>query len=46
MLQPHVYKVIRAGSAGELGDHVVVQGGTFYNDAVLRAFEMELGKGP
>ncbi len=39
-----VYKVIRAGSAGELGDHVVVQGGTFYNDAVLRAFEMELGK--
>ncbi len=39
-----VYKVIRAGSADELGDHVVVQGGTFYNDAVLRAFEMELGK--
>ena len=39
-----IYKVIRAGSAGELGDHVVVQGGTFYNDAVLRAFEMELGK--
>ena len=39
-----IYKVIRAGSASELGDHVVVQGGTFYNDAVLRAFEMELGK--
>ena len=39
-----IYKVIRAGSADELGDHVVVQGGTFYNDAVLRAFEMELGK--
>ena len=39
-----VYKVIRAGSADELGEHVVVQGGTFYNDAVLRAFEMELGK--
>ena len=39
-----IYKVIRAGSADELGDHVVVQGGTFYNDAVLRAFEQELGK--
>ena len=39
-----VYKVIRAGSAEELGSHVVVQGGTFYNDAVLRAFEMELGR--
>ena len=39
-----IYKVIRAGSAEELGDHVVVQGGTFYNDAVLRAFELELGK--
>lgn len=39
-----IYKVIRAGSADELGEHVVVQGGTFYNDAVLRAFEMELGK--
>ncbi len=39
-----IYKVIRAGSADELGEHVVVQGGTFYNDAVLRAFERELGK--
>ena len=39
-----VYKVIRAGSADELGEHVVVQGGTFYNDAVLRAFERELGR--
>ena len=39
-----IYKVIRAGSADELGRHVVVQGGTFYNDAVLRAFEMELGR--
>ncbi len=37
-----LYKVIRAGSAEELGKNVVVQGGTFYNDAVLRAFEMEL----
>ena len=39
-----IYKVIRAGSADELGEHIVVQGGTFYNDAVLRAFELELGK--
>ena len=27
-----------------LGDHIVVQGGTFYNDAVLRAFELIVGK--
>ncbi|MBQ8894359.1 MAG: 2-hydroxyacyl-CoA dehydratase [Clostridia bacterium] len=39
-----IYKVIRAGSADELGQHIVVQGGTFYNDAVLRAFERELGR--
>ncbi len=39
-----IYKVIRVGSADELGEHIVVQGGTFYNDAVLRAFEKELGK--
>ncbi len=39
-----IYKVIRAGSADELGENVVVQGGTFYNDAVLRAFERELGR--
>lgn len=38
-----IYKVIRAKSASELGSHVVVQGGTFLNDAVLRAFERELG---
>ncbi len=38
-----IYKVIRASSAEELGEHIVVQGGTFYNDAVLRAFELELG---
>ena len=37
-----LYKVIRASSAEELGKNVVVQGGTFYNDAVLRAFEREL----
>ncbi len=39
-----IYKVIRAASAEELGTNIVVQGGTFYNDAVLRAFERELGK--
>ena len=38
-----IYKVIRVNSAEELGRHVVVQGGTFYNDCVLRAFERELG---
>ena len=37
-----VYKVIRAASADDLGRHIVVQGGTFHNDAVLRAFELEL----
>ena len=39
-----VYKVIRAASADDLGKHIVVQGGTFYNDAVLRAFEQELNR--
>ncbi len=34
-----LFKVIKLGSADELGKHIVVQGGTFYNKAVLRAFE-------
>ncbi len=38
-----LYKVIRASHPSELGQNVVVQGGTFYNDAVLRAFEREMG---
>ncbi len=38
-----LYKVIRCSGAHELGEHIVVQGGTFLNDAVLRAFENELG---
>ena len=38
-----LYKVIRASSPGELGKRIVVQGGTFLNDAVLRAFELEMG---
>ena len=37
-----IYKVIRASSAQALGQHIVVQGGTFLNDAVLRAFEKEI----
>jgi len=37
-----IYKVIRATSPSSLGQRIVVQGGTFLNDAVLRAFEMEL----
>jgi len=39
-----LYKVIRASSADELGKNIVVQGGTFLNDAVLRAFEQEIGR--
>lgn len=38
-----LYKVIRTSSAEEIGKHIVVQGGTFLNDAILRAFEMEIG---
>ncbi len=39
-----IYKVIRAASADDLGQHIVVQGGTFLNDAVLRSFELEIGR--
>ena len=38
-----LYKVIRCSDPEELGRRIVVQGGTFLNDAVLRAFENELG---
>ncbi|MBR6156294.1 MAG: 2-hydroxyacyl-CoA dehydratase, partial [Lachnospiraceae bacterium] len=34
-----LFKVIKVSDASELGKHIVVQGGTFYNDAVLRSFE-------
>lgn len=34
-----LYKVIKVSDASELGKNIVVQGGTFYNDAVLRSFE-------
>ena len=39
-----LYKVIRAHSPDDLGKHIVVQGGTFLNDAILRSFEMEVGR--
>ncbi len=39
-----LYKVIRVADAASLGEHIVVQGGTFLNDAVLRAFELETGR--
>ena len=38
-----LYKVIKLASAEDLGKHIVVQGGTFYNQAVLRAFERIAG---
>ncbi|MBQ7759665.1 MAG: 2-hydroxyacyl-CoA dehydratase [Acidaminococcaceae bacterium] len=38
-----LYKVIRPGSKEAIGKHIVVQGGTFMNDCVLRAFEKEMG---
>lgn len=38
-----LYKVIKIRRKEEFGTHVVVQGGTFYNEAVLRAFEKEVG---
>ncbi len=39
-----LYKVIRCANPAALGNHIVVQGGTFLNNAVLRAFEQEIGK--
>lgn len=39
-----LYKVLRIHDPKELGEHVVVQGGTFLNDAVLRAFEEQIGR--
>ena len=38
-----LFKVIKVSDAKDLGSHIVVQGGTFYNDAVLRAFEIISG---
>ncbi len=39
-----LYKVIRAKRPEDIGEQIVVQGGTFLNDTVLRAFELELGR--
>ena len=38
-----LFKVIKVSDAADLGENIVVQGGTFYNDAVLRAFEKIAG---
>ncbi|QRN86142.1 2-hydroxyacyl-CoA dehydratase [Clostridia bacterium] len=39
-----LYKVIKVRSPEDFGDKIVVQGGTFYNDSVLRAFELITGR--
>jgi predicted CoA-substrate-specific enzyme activase len=39
-----LYKMIRIKSPADLGDKIVVQGGTFYNDSVLRAMESTIGR--
>ena len=39
-----IQKVMKVRDVSTLGNHIVVQGGTFYNDAVLRAFELIVGK--
>lgn len=38
------YKVIKINNTDELGEHVVAQGGSFANDALLRALELQLGR--
>ena len=38
-----LFKVIKLSDASDLGENIVVQGGTFYNDAVLRSFEKIAG---
>ena len=39
-----IQKVMKVRDVNALGDHIVVQGGTFYNDAILRSFELIVGK--
>ncbi|MBU1176045.1 MAG: activase [Alphaproteobacteria bacterium] len=44
IIQNAFTKVIRLHSLDALGDHIVVQGGTFRNDAILRAMELHTGR--
>jgi len=44
VVQNALYKVIKIRNPKDLGQKIVVQGGTFYNDAVLRAFELSVGQ--
>lgn len=39
-----LFKVIKIRDENDIGDNIIVQGGTFYNDAVLRSFELVSGK--
>ncbi|MDR1142115.1 MAG: acyl-CoA dehydratase activase-related protein [Planctomycetaceae bacterium] len=39
-----LYKVLKIADVSELGDRIMVQGGTFRNPAVLRAFEQLIGR--
>ena len=39
-----IQKVLKLRNTEELGENIIVQGGTFYNEAVLRAFELLIGK--
>jgi len=39
-----IQKVMKVRDVNTLGENIVVQGGTFYNDAVLRSFELTVGK--
>ncbi|MGE5627139.1 MAG: acyl-CoA dehydratase activase-related protein [Solirubrobacterales bacterium] len=39
-----LFKVIKIRDPKELGNKIIVQGGTFYNDSVLRAFELVAGR--
>ncbi|WP_244835404.1 2-hydroxyacyl-CoA dehydratase [Clostridium sp. BJN0001] len=40
VIKNSLFKVIKLRDEKDIGDHVIVQGGTFYNDAILRSFEL------
>ncbi len=44
VIKNSLHKVLKLRDFSELGDHIVVQGGTFRNPAVLRAFELLAGR--